>query len=58
MIFFIDPDLLGWVRRPDIENVQTSIFWFNLVNRYALVMICVISKRDLGVGEMGFIALW
>ena len=25
------PDLLGWVKRSDIEIVQISIFWLNLV---------------------------
>ena len=26
------PGLLGWVKRPDIEIVQISIIWLNLVN--------------------------
>ena len=46
------PDLLGWVKRSDIETVQISIFWLTLATWYALVMIWVIPKMNLSVGEM------
>ena len=47
----LTPEGFGW----DIKIVQISIFWLNIVTWYVLVMIWVIPKMDLGVGEMGFI---
>ena len=49
----LTPDVLGWVKRSDIEIMQ--IFWLNLVT---LLIIWVIPKMALGVGEMGFMGFF
>ena len=40
------PEIIGWVKRSDIEIVQKSIFGLNLVNWLSLIMVWVIPKID------------
>ena len=48
---------LGQVERSNIESVQISIFFVELSSKIVdrlLIMICMIPKLNLGVGEMRF----
>ena len=52
------PDLWVVLKRSDIEIVQVSIFFIELSTKIVdtlLIMMSMIPKVNLGVGEMGFI---